>query len=625
MSIRTRLLLLTLGLLVPLMLVGLYNQWSTWNGSRELLDRSIEQQAHLAATAFEQWVRAQQQTLSTISALAQSGTSDNAILREYLNSITKTRPSWLHVEIVSPTGEVLLAQTTKKWNMQATSIETLRSEIDVNRSLVVVTEQSTDKHLRFLSMAMQLPDGNIVVARIDGSSASDVFNQLELPEDHIIAVFDSNNRLIYRSQVSPEQLSLDISQTPLQRALTKKQPGVVEIESPYDHIKRVYGLAGVESVNAVVTVGAPAVGLYGGAQQQFNQQLLLSLLIACLAIFAAFLIARSIVGPLQRLTAAARAFGEGDLTTRSGVEANPAVQELSVTFNQMAEKIVAREEKLKELDQLKSDFVSSVSHELRTPLTTIKTLTRVLQKNGIPEPERHEYLETISSECDRQIELVQNLLDLSRIESGTYRPVLEETETSDILRSVVALHRKAAEARDLKLELLMPGNPLPPVNTDPAALRRIISGLLENSLKYTPAYGTIKLIAGQDGDQVVIEVTDTGCGIAEEDLNRIFEKFYRGRPLAVSTIQEGREGTGYDACLSVDQVPGIGLGLYLVKVLVDQMNGKIEVKSPAVDGRGTTFAIIIPVYVRSTEPESTVALPQEVRSERLETIERIAR
>jgi signal transduction histidine kinase len=597
------------------MTVGLYNQWSTWNGSRELLNSSIEQQAHLAATAFEQWVRAQQQTLSTISALAQAGTSDNAILREYLNSITKTRPAWLHIEIVSPTGEVLLAQTTKKWNMQATSIETLRSEIDVNRSLVVVTEQSTDKQLRLLSMAMQFPDGNIAVARIDGSSASDVFNQLELPEDHIIAVFDSNNRLIYRSQVSPEQLSLDISQTQLQRALTKKQPGVVEIESPYDHIKRVYGLATVEPVNAVVTVGAPAGGLYGTAQQQFNQQLLLSLLIACLAIFAAFLIARSIVGPLQRLTAAAREFGEGDLSARSGVEANPAVHELAVTFNQMAEKIVAREEKLKELDQLKSDFVSSVSHELRTPLTTIKTLTRVLQKNGVLERESQEYLETISSECDRQIELVQNLLDLSRIESGTYRPALEETQTSDVLRSVIALHKKAAEARHLKLELLIPKTPLPPVMSDSAALRRVISGLLENSLKYTPAYGTIKLIAGQDGDNVVIEISDTGCGIAEEDLNRIFEKFYRGRPLAVSSFNGSGEDTSYEACLSVDQVPGIGLGLYLVKVLVDQMNGRIEVKSPATDGRGTTFAIVLPIYEGSAEQEFSDLPGQDLRSQ----------
>jgi signal transduction histidine kinase len=596
LSIRTRLLFLTLGLVVPLVLVGLYNQWTTWTASRTLLNRSIEQQARLAASAFEQWVKAQRQTLLTVSELAQSGTANNATLQEYLNSITKTRPAWLHVEIIDQSGNVVIAQTTKKWNLQATSIEKLRSEIDVSRSLVITTEQITDRQLRLISMAMPLPDGNFVVARIDGSSASDIFNELELPEDHIIAIFDSENRLIYRSQASPEQLSLDVSQTPLLKALNSKQTGVVEVASPYDNINRVYGLAKVEPVNAVAIVGVPAAGLYEAAQHQFYQQLLLSLLIACLAVFAAFLIARSVVGPLQRLSDAARSFGEGDLSVRSDMEENTAVGELVTTFNQMAERIVAREEKLKELDQLKSDFVSSVSHELRTPLTTIKTLTRVLQRNNLMPGEREDYLETIASECDRQIELVQNLLDLSRIESGTYKPSMEKADASEILRSVVSTHSNAAESRNLELELLIPEGPLPFVMADPAALRRIVSGLLENSLKYTPSLGTVKIIAGQDGDNLVISVSDTGCGIAEEDQNRVFEKFYRGRPLSISSVATDGNPSSANSCLAVDKVPGIGLGLYLVRTLVDQMNGKIELRSPVIDGRGTTFAVILPIY-----------------------------
>jgi len=597
LSIRARLLFLTIGLVVPLVLVGLYNQWDTWNASRTLLDSSMEQQAKLAATAFEQWVSSQRQTLLTISDLAQSGSANNAVLQEYLNSIVKTRPAWLNVEIVGPEGQVLLTQTAKKWNLQATPIESLKSEIDRNRSLIVATEQVADRQLRLLSIAMPLPDGNLVVARIDGGSASDVFRQLELPQDHIIAVFDSNHRLIYRSQVSPEQLSLDVSQTPLLTALSGRQTGVVEVESPYDKVARVYGLARIESVNAVVAVGIPRADLYGTAQQQMKQQLLLSLLIACLAVFAAFLIARSIVEPMHRLSLAARAFGEGDLSARSGVEDDPAVRELGLTFNQMAEKIAAREEKLQELDQLKSDFVSSVSHELRTPLTTIKTLARVLRRNDLTKREQQEYLETISSECDRQIELVQNLLDLSRLETGSYRPVLEETDTSEIVRSVVAVQQNAAEARNLKLQLYLPDEPLSPTMADPAALRRVISGLLENALKYTPEHGTIKVIAGRVGHDVVVEIADTGCGIAEEDQDRIFEKFYRGRPLALSALSNGNgNGNSTEACLTVDKLPGIGLGLYLVKTLVDQMGGKIEVKSPVVDGRGTAFAISLPVY-----------------------------
>jgi signal transduction histidine kinase len=600
LSIRARLLLLTLGLVIPLMTVGLYNQWDTWNASRVLLDRSIEHQAKLAATAFEQWVNAQRQTLLTISDLSRAGSANNTVLHEYLNSVMKTRPTWLNIEIIGPDGEIVLAQSTKKWNLQATPIQKLKAEVDNKKSLVIVTEQMTDKELRLISMAMPLPDGNIVAARIDGTSASDVFNQLQLPVDHTIAVFDANNQLIYRSQISPEQLSLDVSQTPLLNALNGKSTGVVEVESPYDKISRVYGLARVEPVNAIVAVGVPRSELYVGAQQLFNQQLLLSILISCLAVFAAFFIARTVVEPLRRLTAAARAFGEGDLTVRGGVEDNPAVRELGITFNRMAEKIAAREKKLKELDQLKSDFVSSVSHELRTPLTTIKALTSVLRRSDLTPRDRREYLETIGHECDRQIELVQNLLDLSRIESGTYKPSLEETHTSNILRSIVAVQQKAAETRKRRLELFLPDDDLPPIQADPAAFRRVVAGLIENAVKYTPQHGVVKLIAGRDGDNVVIEVSDTGCGIAEEDLNRIFEKFYRGRPLGVGLLGNGN-GTSAEECLTVEKVPGVGLGLYLVKTLVDQMGGKIEVKSPTAEGRGTIFAISLPIFESSSD------------------------
>ena len=595
MSIRARLLLLTLGLLVPLMLVGLYNQSDTWSTSRGLLNRSMEQQARLAATAFEQWVGAQRQTLLTVSDLAQSGTANNATLREYLNSVVKTRPAWLNVEIVNPAGEVVLAQTAKKWNLHATPIENLKERIAETRSLVIATEQISDKQLRLLTMAMPLADGNFVVARIDGTSASDVFKRLELPEDHIIAVFDTDGRLIFRSQVTPEQFSLDVSQTPLLTALSGRRTGVIEVESPYDKIDRVYGLARIDSVDAAVAVGLPRDDLYGGAQQQFRQQLLLSSLIACLAVFAAFLIARGIAEPLRRLSDAAKAFGEGDLTVRSGVENDTAVRELGLTFNQMARKIEAREEKLKELDSLKSEFVSSVSHELRTPLTTIKTLTRLLQRGTLPEDTRQEYLETIAGECDRQIDLVQNLLDLTRLESGSYHPVIEETDPVETINSVAGLHRNFAESRAIRLQVFTPPERLPNVLTDRTALYRILSGLIENALKYTPEFGVVKVIAGRVDDDVVIEVQDNGCGIASEDLERVFEKFYRGRPLSISAVGTTVNGSSADAVLNPEPVPGMGLGLYIVKALVDQVGGTIDVKSPANgSGAGSAFIVRLP-------------------------------
>ena len=587
MSIRARLLWLTVGLVVPLLLVGFYNLWEAWQVSRGQLNESIERQAELAATAFEQWIEAQAQTLRTITTLSQI---DNpATLKDYLNSIVKTRPHWLDVQIVSPAGEVILSQTVRDKPLPLVSIETLLREVAAKKTLVIFTEQISEENFRLLSLAQPMPDGNFIVARIDGASASSVFKQLDLPEENIIAVFDQNSRLLYRSNVSPEQMSADVSDTPLLSALNNKQLATVEVESPYDKINRVYGLARITAVDCVVAVGVPSENLYAPAKRQYWRQLWVGALITSLAILLVFFIARGIVEPIRLLTDAARGFGAGELDSRTKIPAGSPVRELSETFNQMADKIVAREERQKELDRLKSEFVSSVSHELRTPLTTIKTLTRVLESSNISQNERAEYLQTIADECDRQIDFVQNLLDLSRIESGAYRVSLVKTGVGDVLRSAVEANSRTALTREVDLKLKTLSEDLPPVLTDASALRRIVSSLVENAMKYTPENGRIEVAAERGNEKIAVTVTDGGCGIAPEDLPRIFEKFYRGRPLTTNKSSED--------CTAENETPGIGLGLYLVKSLVEQIGGEIIAESPAVaGGRGSRFIVLLPLY-----------------------------
>jgi hypothetical protein len=322
LSIRARLLWLTIGLVVPLLLVGFYNLWESWQVSREQLNVSIERQAELAATAFEQWIETQSQTLRTISALSQN--NNPATLKDYLDSIVKTRPHWLDVQIVSPAGEVILSQTVRDKPLPLVSIETLRREVAAKHTLVIFTEQISEENFRLLSLAQPMPDGNFIVARIDGASASGVFKQLDLPEDNIIAVFDPNSRLLYRSNVSPEQMSADVSGTPLLSALNNKELATAEVESPYDKIKRVYGLARIEAVNCVVAVGVPSENLYAPAKKQFWRQLWVGLLITSGAIILVLFIARGIIEPLRLLTGAARGFGAGDLEARAPKGARPS-------------------------------------------------------------------------------------------------------------------------------------------------------------------------------------------------------------------------------------------------------------------------------------------------------------
>ncbi|HXG85857.1 MAG TPA: ATP-binding protein [Pyrinomonadaceae bacterium] len=595
LTIRARLLWLTFGLAAPLALFGFFNLWEFRQASLAQLNESVERQAQLAATAFEQRVEAQRQTLQTISILAANNESRVA-LTEYLNSIVKTRPHWLDVQIVGAGGEIVLAQSYKKIDLRAISIENLKSEITRKNSLVIATEQTEDKKLRLLSLALPTAGGGFVVARIDGASVSDVFENLNTPEDNIIAVFDSNNRLIYRSRVSPEQMSLDTSDTPLFAWLNERREQTIEVESPYDRIRRVYGLARIESAGAAIVVGVPSRKLYEPARQRFYRQLFFSLLVTVLAMAAAYAIALGIVRPLRRLTGAARRFGAGDTTARAEITGGGSIGELGTTFNQMAREIAFREEELKTLDRLKSEFVSSVSHELRTPLTTIKTLTRVLQRNKISAAEREEFLATIAEECDRQIDFVQNLLDLSRIESGAYKISRASTDVVKILREAVEAHAKTANARRLKLNLNLPENDLPPALTDAGALRRIVSSLIENAMKYTTENGAIVVAASEKDERIIIEITDSGCGIQPQDLPHIFEKFYRGRPLQTANETTGESFADEDDCANVNETAGIGLGLYLVQNLVEQIGGEIVAESPANNtGRGAKFTVSLPI------------------------------
>lgn len=241
---------------------------------------------------------------------------------------------------------------------------------------------------------------------------------------------------------------------------------------------------------------------------------------------------------------------------------------------------------------VKDEFLAAVSHELRTPLTTIKTLTRVLLRKKPTEEERREYLEDIASECDRQIDLVHNLLDLSRIKVGGVEMGSGRVDVGEALRACEKIERPAAAERNQELVVELPSN-LPPVRADHSALRRALCAVVENAIKYTPDGGRIILRARRDEGggcgRVAIEVEDTGLGINAEDLPRIFERFYRGRAGA-----DGGAGQPDE-----QEVHGIGLGLHLARVLVEGMNGSIEASSRV--GHGSTFTLRLPAWRDETD------------------------
>jgi signal transduction histidine kinase len=368
--------------------------------------------------------------------------------------------------------------------------------------------------------------------------------------------------------------------------LRNQKSGAVEVESPYDGIRRIYGLARTSSSQSTVIVGIPSATLYEPARRHFLLYVSFSLLVFICALLAGLFIARGITRPIRELRAITQAFGADDLTARAPVTQSGEIGDLSTAFNQMAQQIAEREEKLKELDRLKSEFVSSVSHELRTPLTTIKTLTHVLLRND--RANWREHLETIAVECNRQIELVNNLLDLSRIQSGEYKINMTRVDPAEVLSNSQKIEQHAAAARGQTLRCEIPRD-LASVKAEPTTLRRILCALIENAIKFTPDGGVIIVGARNDFKSVALCVHDTGQGISVRDLPYVFEKFYRGA-----------NGDSADAV----QQPGVGLGLYIVHGLIEQLGGRIEVES--VVGQGSTFTIYLPKWDEQNEEAEEV-------------------
>jgi len=248
---------------------------------------------------------------------------------------------------------------------------------------------------------------------------------------------------------------------------------------------------------------------------------------------------------------------------------------------------------------VKDEFLAAVSHELRTPLTTIKTLTRVLQRREMTEAEREEYLADIASECDREIDLVLNLLDLSRIKAGGVRIESKPTDAAEVVRACEKLFRGEAERHQQEISIEIAAN-LPFILADHSALRRALCAIAENAVKFTPENGQITLRARNFGDEVAVEIEDTGRGIPEEDLPRVFEKFYRG----------GNAGGGTKA--SAEEVPGIGLGLNLAQTLIEGMNGRLQVESRL--GEGSKFIARLPVWTESSDIEKIESNKNAIKS-----------
>ena len=228
----------------------------------------------------------------------------------------------------------------------------------------------------------------------------------------------------------------------------------------------------------------------------------------------------------------------------------------------------------RELNRMKSDFTSSVSHELRTPLTSIKAYTEtILRDPNMPEDIQRQFLGIIEEESNRLATLIEDLLEVSRINSGTVKIKYEIIDLLAVTKRVLVALEPLAQKKNIQLKANI-ANKLPELQADEGKIESVITNLVNNAIKFTPEKGQVSINIKEKNEQIVMSVSDTGMGIPKEALPKIFERFYR----------VNRPGK---------QIQGTGLGLSIVKKIILMHNGRIDVESE--EGQGTTFTIFLPL------------------------------
>jgi two-component system phosphate regulon sensor histidine kinase PhoR len=227
---------------------------------------------------------------------------------------------------------------------------------------------------------------------------------------------------------------------------------------------------------------------------------------------------------------------------------------------------------IRRLETVRRDFISNISHELRTPLASLKALVDTLHDGALDDPPAaHRFLQRMETEVDALTQMVQELLELSRIESGQVPLRLKPTPVADVVLPPVERLRPQAERAGLRLTVDLPPN-LPPLLADVERVQQVVTNLVHNSIKFTPSGGQVTLSAEPAGNEVIVSVRDTGVGIPADDLPRIFERFYKA--------DQARSGGG------------TGLGLAIAKHIVLAHGGRVWAES--VEGKGSTFYVALP-------------------------------
>lgn len=311
-------------------------------------------------------------------------------------------------------------------------------------------------------------------------------------------------------------------------------------------------------------------------EKTIDAMFLAAAIAVAISVMIGLFVSRMLTNPIRRITGTAKQIRDGDLSARTNMRGDDEIDQLGETFDEMATSL---EKDLKHERRLTSD----VAHELRTPLMAMLATVEAMQDGVYPTDNEH--LETVASETRRLARLVQQMLDLSRMENHTAPMNIEAVDMVELVRGIVNAQEPLFHERDLRLRFAdETQSKMPFIKVDPDMITQCVINLMSNAMRYTPEGGWVIVTVGLDRKHLTISVSDTGIGIAKEDLSRIFGRFWR------ADASRAREAGG------------LGVGLAVTKQIVERHHGFISVESEL--EKGTTFTIHLP-REQQQQPSST--------------------
>lgn len=380
--------------------------------------------------------------------------------------------------------------------------------------------------------------------------------------DHNARVIDDSNRIALDSLVGQTLLRPEVIEALNGRNTTVLYQGDEYVLYIAQSAHDVVG----ERVGAILLV-ANVKGVFDSLSEIRSRLFLYSLAVGLLVFVLVFVLSHRLITPLKQIVRVVQRMAAGQLNIRIPITSPDEYSILSRTFNDMAEK-------LEQVENTRDEFVSNVSHELKTPLTAIKVLSEsILSQDSVPEGVSREFMQDISYEVDRMVNITNDLLALVKVNQREQSLNIVQTDINHLVEDV--LKRLSPLAEQKKVVLLYEEVRSVQIDADEIKLALTISNIVGNGIKYTPRGGTVKVVVDSDHQNAYITIRDTGIGIPEEEQDKIFNRFYR--------VDKTRDrDTG-----------GTGLGLAISRATILLHNGSIRINSTPEEG--STFIIKIPI------------------------------